>query len=439
MSNIDTQMRVADIDCLELALLDIYNGDWTMKPQLRAIASALVLKKKNDVQSLLRKFQTKPNECRVFLDKLLACETDFMDIEPRCLGVDLVAYRTADKFQQSLDVKCAEKNSVKKNNRKIPSIKPNLLHSNNKYVWIRWFCANCQPKDFYIIEYRKYNHTLANLQCATGNIDGYTILAVNATYRLNRESRLFFGDNPRDDNECELLQMNIHQTFVKTNGDGYYNGTMSLDDLYFEHDPKVSFIVLIYHRVTVYEVSEASCVYESDIQKTTDRGDRIKIQALLSYYDSRSDCSIVFLSELIFLEYNPLLFISNYIKFMYCYMTSHLIFDPKEAQEWREALVYLCGSSLFLRSKNSSNMPPDTHGPLNAYTGERPKALLSTLSKQKDPYIFEGIRSMQSLDLMSDIGIRSNMIEVSGDLRKNNTLGSADNINDVFVNLSNIH
>jgi hypothetical protein len=80
-------------------------------------------------------------------------------------------------------------------------------------------------------------------------------------------------------------------------------------------------------------------------------------------------------------------------------------------------------------------MTSDTHGPLTAYTGERLKTLLSNLAKRKKPYVIEGMRSMQSMDLMSDIGIRSNIIEISAQLLNKSKL---DNIQDVFFNLSNI-
>lgn len=103
-----------------------------MVPQLRAIASAIYLKRSNQWCKYVKLFTEKPEECKFFLEKLLATESDFMGIEPRCLGDDMVAFKTADKFQQSLDVKHA----VKKNDvvddpsvsyRKQPNIKPNLL------------------------------------------------------------------------------------------------------------------------------------------------------------------------------------------------------------------------------------------------------------------------------------------------------------------------
>lgn len=127
--------------------------------------------------------------------------------------------------------------------------------------------------------------------------------------------------------------------------------------------------------------------------------------------ENEYDADLIFCSELPAFLYNPLLFLSNYIKFMWCYDTNRHIFDPHSFEDIRLVVVYTTYGLMFLSTNNLSNMPSITHGPLISCSGERPKVTLSKFDNSKQ-YINEGSRAMQSLNKPSDFGTCSNFIEV---------------------------
>lgn len=99
----------------------------------------MIVCKSMSLDACLRLFTKNNLQVVNVFDKLLRSESDFMDIEPRSLGIDLVSFTTAEIIQQSLDVKHYQKNKNSKcMGRKIPKIKPNILFSDNEYIWLRW-------------------------------------------------------------------------------------------------------------------------------------------------------------------------------------------------------------------------------------------------------------------------------------------------------------
>lgn len=132
---------------------------------------------------------------------------------------------------------------------------------------------------------------------------------------------------------------------------------------------------------------------------------------ILLKLERKYDADLIFCSEVPAFLYNPLLFLSNYVKFMWCYTMNRHIFDPTSYEDIRMVAMYTTYGLLFLNTNNLSNMPSSTHGPLIACSGERPKITLGKFDSSKT-YINEGSRAMQSLNKASDFGTYSNFIEI---------------------------
>ncbi|XP_025194295.1 uncharacterized protein LOC112593916 [Melanaphis sacchari] len=405
-----------DIDCLASCIIETYNRDITIRPQARALAGYMLGCKFMSLSECLELFNKNRKKSRDVIDKLLSCESAFMDIEPRSLGIDLVSYTTAEIIQQSLDVKHFQKEKKHKcTGRKIPKIKPNILFNDHEYIWLRWFYKSQAEDDavtesFFIVEYQRFANILKIKE--TESVYAYKIIAfdkrtVNATNRAYKFCLTRDVESDVDD----FYESENSYTFIKTDEGRFVctKNRATMDNLNFEKSNDINFLVILYHEVVVFEI--ASNVYESYVYKTTKRSNSLKQEALLDYYDSKSKCSLIFSSELAFFKYNVLLFISNFIKFMYCYATNQNTFDPKTYNDFKILNIYICEACLFIDSTNLSNMSSKTHGPLIAYTSERPKTLLNKM--QNEIFVNEGSRAMQSMNLASDIGVRSNMIEIS--------------------------
>jgi len=125
--------------------------------------------------------------------------------------------------------------------------------------------------------------------------------------------------------------------------------------------------------------------------------------------------NVIFCSELKLFQYSPLLFLSNFVKFMYCYKSNKCGFDPQNAQELEDLNKYFIYAMSFLDTCNLNITTPKTHGPLITYSGERPKPAFRKFNS-KLSYINEGTRAMLSVDRPSDLGIQSNFIEICSEL-----------------------
>lgn len=134
------------------------------------------------------------------------------------------------------------------------------------------------------------------------------------------------------------------------------------------------------------------------------------VDSILEYLDRKKN-DIVFCSELILFKYNTQLFISNFVKFMFCYSQSKVVFELESSEDYITFNHYLLNCCLFLFTKNLANMNDETHSPLNNYTAERPSVLLNK-NKDSKIHIVEGNRPLLSTDKQSDIGTTSTRIEL---------------------------
>jgi len=82
--------------------------------------------------------------------------------------------------------------------------------------------------------------------------------------------------------------------------------------------------------------------------------------------------------------------------------------------------IYLTYGLLFLNTSNLTNMSDETHNPLIAYTGERPKIAMTRFNTDKI-YIAEGNRAFQTINKGSDFGTKSNYIEIISKVQINDS------------------
>lgn len=134
------------------------------------------------------------------------------------------------------------------------------------------------------------------------------------------------------------------------------------------------------------------------------------VDNVLEYLDLKKN-DIVFCSELILFKYNTQLFISNFVKFMFCYSQSKVVFELESSEDYITFNHYMLNCCLFFFTKNLANMSEETHSPLNNYTAERPSVLLNK-NKDSKIHVVEGNRPLLSTDKQSDIGSTSTRIEL---------------------------
>jgi len=135
------------------------------------------------------------------------------------------------------------------------------------------------------------------------------------------------------------------------------------------------------------------------------------VHRLIRYIDKKRLGSVIFCSELRLFQYNRLLFVSNYLKFSYCYGAPSHIFDPRDFDEIRLTIMYLMYAMLFLDTNNLTNMPIKSHGPMIAYNGQRPRAALAKFDPTR-VHRGEGTRAMLAAGKGADMGTVSNYLEV---------------------------
>lgn len=138
------------------------------------------------------------------------------------------------------------------------------------------------------------------------------------------------------------------------------------------------------------------------------------------------DGFIIFCSELSAFQYSKLLFLSNYVKFMYCYQLNRKIFAPSSPKELETVSIYIISAISFFERTNLNSTSPSTHGPFIVQTGERPKAGFNRLGNKV--YNNVGSRAMISVNRPSDLGATSTLVEV---VVKLETLDSHVILNDI--------
>lgn len=350
---------VADIDYLASCIVRAA-GDPSVEPQARALAQYMLVCREMS-PDVCAELVARPGAKRA-IDKLLDCESEFMGPTPRAAGIDLVVSMTANKIQRSLDVKHHYRKSRGTegclDGRITPKIQDNILYTNVDFMWLRVHRKRAAEVKKLRIPETKTFRSYDQAQKYVRNTRGSRIVGGGADYTVTTE-----------------------------------------------------------HTTDVFKVCDN--VYEIYVAKTSPASDTLKLNHLLCRYGANNAYSLIFCSELKRFRGTPLLFISNYVKFHYCYHMKRDVFDPSRYDELRAAAVYTTQCALFMDTANLTNMPPDTHGPLVAYTGERPKVLMSKFRDDagRRRYVNEGTRAMQSVDRGSDLGARSNYVEVVSKVR----------------------
>lgn len=296
-------------------IVRLLGDDRTIEAEASAIAQYLLLCERRDVDDVLR--QLRKNGAASLLERLLDCESEFIGPTPRAIGIDLVSGISSDRIQKSLDVKHIQSSVVNaRSDRIVPIIKPTILYSHPRYVWIRFHVSR-------------------------------DMLSREAMCSLNFGRLVELGDD----------------------------------------------------------------IYELYVEKLRGLDVRRMVLDIMNDLEQHWRADLIFCSELSFFHDNVLLFLSNYVKFVWCNLTETKCFDPRTYEDVRLTVVYLTYGLLFIGGSNLSNMSEKTHPPLVAYTGERPKNAMSKFRSTKT-YVVEGTRSMQTMDLPSDNGTKSNYIEV---------------------------
>lgn len=166
-------------------------------------------------------------------------------------------------------------------------------------------------------------------------------------------------------------------------------------------------------------VSVSKRVYEVYIKKQP-RTLLADVSFVATWLEQNMQANLIFCSELALFLYNKPLFVSNYLKFMWCYACDRPSFDPKTHEELQLVCVYMLYSTLFMRTNNLTSMPEESHNPLITYTGERPKIAMSKFDLSRE-YAVEGTRAMQTVNMGSDFGANSNYVEVTTKIKLRNS------------------
>lgn len=166
-----------------------------------------------------------------------------------------------------------------------------------------------------------------------------------------------------------------------------------------------------YHVITLCQNVYEFYIYKSSSHDVDLAITSEALKVLERYYDA----DIIFCSELPYFAYNKLLFISNYVKFAWCYLLDKQIFNPSTTSDFKTVCVYMIHSLLFLYSSNLAHMSTATHNPLIAYTGERPRTAINKFDTRKT-YRVEGHRAMMTMGKSGDLGSKSNYIEIINEI-----------------------
>ena len=173
-------------------------------------------------------------------------------------------------------------------------------------------------------------------------------------------------------------------------------------------------------------VELTSQVYELYFAKIKNvKDNKAKIFNMIDILDNEWGSTLIFVSELGVFQSesektvnssNIQLFVSNFVRFHWCYLHNRDTHDPQTPDE-RQAFMKLIPIALsFANSKNLSCMPPDTHHTLQILSGERPATVLNKhREKLKDLQEVSGSRSMKTFNLAADSGSASSKIELAFD------------------------
>lgn len=150
------------------------------------------------------------------------------------------------------------------------------------------------------------------------------------------------------------------------------------------------------------------------------------ITCLIDFIDKNGG-KVEFCSELNNFFYNKLLFISNFLKFMFDYKTNSTLFDIKNYKHSQLTNSLIFNALSFFENQNCSITSDETHGPLIKYTGDNP---INELKKCKLNHFYKnvGSRANISIDVPDNLGIHTSYIEMSGEYNIKNNNNCIDEI-----------
>lgn len=321
------------------------NNDETVKLFAKGVAQYLLLSLNMPLSEAV-KLITCPGSLKC-LNRLYNTRSELFGPVPRSIGVDLISFISAEKIQQSLDIKHVKKSTTTS------------------------------------------TASTSVASSASSSSSSSSLTSLNGKLSKNEQFEKYDRIKP-------VIKLDLT-----------YNHPVSIWIRFYStvNRDRLENICNVAPNVTLLPVNNSGVVYELYLLKNTNLATRLMILLEKEY-----DADIIFCSELSMFHYNSLLFLSNYIKFMWCYTFNRDIFDPNSARDTRTLSIYATYGLLFLETNNLTNMPLKTHNPFIACTGERPKMAISKFEKNK-VYINEGSRALQTLNKPSDFGTKSNFIE----------------------------
>lgn len=407
---------------LAFKIVEVNGNDMSLLPQARAISTFMLYIENIPYEECVRLVSHK-NALKYF-KKLLNVESEVLSPLPRPIGIDLVVGDTAGRMQQSLNVKHLE---VSKNEnqitKRVPTFKDNILHSDSNYIWFRMHSNNAEFYNFltnFLIEERQLFQNL-------DDICKYLIMYRSSIYS-------FYIDIV-EHSTGELIHNCMDEFIINCSYDlkrfSNYINEFLIDKCVYSLSSTSKFQLTVKSKIEIFNIQNN--VYEVSFNKTTDTSDNIKLNFVLKTFGYMDDVDLIFFSELKFFKYNTLLFISNFIKFHYCYYFNLNIFDPKTFEQWGYVGKALIKSGLYLENNNLTNMSTTTHGPLQMMTSERAKTQFGKFkSPTKRFAINEGARAMQGMDKRSDFAMYSNSIEIVIEVDSSNSTYENDVIKNII-------
>lgn len=200
-------------------------------------------------------------------------------------------------------------------------------------------------------------------------------------------------------------------------------------DMLYRNDTYIWFRVYLYDddNIKVIEneygdlvkvIKNAPHIYEIYFDRATIQKCRFKNQKnliiiynFIRNFDLSKMGYLIFCSELILFGYNYYLFISNFIKFHFCYKQNKESFNPTEPEHFAAIAQYFILAMIFFPTKNLNRMTTKSHHPLIAYTGERPSDTFNNVNNIGKTFKVEGSRCLMSFGKPSDIGMFSGFVD----------------------------
>nr|WOJ45334.1 OrNV p47-like [Apis mellifera nudivirus] len=383
--------NTANMDKVANAIVGLLN-DPTIRPEALAIAQFMLHTERLNVSQILQQL-AKPG-ARDFVEKLLNCESEILSPTPRSLGIDITSFISADKIQKSLDVKHLHLAvGSKKLDRIIPNIKQAILYSHPTNIWIRFYSESNFFRD--ISDEDDDDDDDDDDEEEDDDDDD------------NEEK-----NEEEDDNNNSKIEDNNNNTYDETKKqDRNERISKKRAEQQLKRQHRLSLeeqLKTIFNDPNAAVVRVCNHIYELYLDKRSIG----ELDSILIRLEETYGVHLIFCSELAHFSYNKLLFLSNYVKFVWCYALNREHFDPRSMADIKAMIIYLTYGLLFLDCTNLTNMPQYTHNPLIAYTGERPKISMAKFNRNSI-FTAEGTRAMLTMNGSSDFGTKSNYIEVT--------------------------